>query len=88
VRADVPRFEERMGLAWLLDGRAAEAVPWFERARRAKPPARSADLWLGVALQSAGRRDEARAAYTRALAEPATQAAARDSLASLARAAR
>jgi Flp pilus assembly protein TadD len=83
ARDDIPFFDERMGQAWLLDGRAREAEACFRRARRGGTRSPNVDLLLARALQAQGRRAEAIEAYRLAMGHPETQAAARDSLAAL-----
>jgi len=62
------RADAQKGLAesMLAQGRADEAVTWFEFATRQSP--RDADAWdgLGRAYSEAGRRDDAAAAFARA----------------------
>ena len=77
------RAHERIGLAWLMEGRPHEALAEFEAERRAPGHTPLVELRLGQALQALGRREEARLAYTRALAVPASEADARDSLAAI-----
>ncbi len=62
----VPGYHERMGIAWLREGRAGEAA---RELRLAVSRERSPRAWapLGEALAGAGDREGARSAYHRAL---------------------
>lgn len=76
-----------LGVVLVQQQRAAEAVPWLERAAR-DPEFREAQLNLGIALQQSGQRERAAAQYRRIAAQTAPSAerdAARALLAQLGR---
>ncbi len=68
-RTDLDRGRDAFQLGWqaLRDGRDEAAARDFAEAVRLMPDDAFAALDLGVALQHLGRRDEARAAYRRAI---------------------
>jgi tetratricopeptide (TPR) repeat protein len=49
--------------------KAAEAIPWFERALQRAPDFYEARLNLGIAYQQSGNRDRAIATYRALLAD-------------------
>jgi len=73
----------RLGFALLMAGEPAEALAEFEAEHRTDPKWDEYDLRRAQALQALGRLGDARVAYARALAQPATHTEARDSLSSL-----
>jgi hypothetical protein len=77
------RVHERIGIAWLMERQPGKALAEFQAEQRAPGHTPLVPLRLGQAYAALGRRDEARAAYTKALEVPLTQAAARESLAAL-----
>lgn len=76
-------IRERLGLAQLLTGRAAEALASFRGERAVNPAWPEADLREGQALAALGRTAEARKAYERSLVRAPQLSEARDSLATL-----
>jgi hypothetical protein len=73
----------RLGYALRMGGDPGTALAEFETEHRANPKWEDYDLSRALALQALGRLDAARAAYQRALKQPATSGEARDSLAAL-----
>jgi len=84
-----PDAANGLGVLLVQQGRAAEAIPWFERALESSPAFVEARLNLGIAYQESGQRDRARDAYRQVLAQAPASArerrAAADLLRSLAR---
>ncbi len=74
-----------LGLLALADGRAREALGYFERVERLAPITPGLALRQGLAHERLGDADEARRAYRRALRDTADTADARAALARLGR---
>jgi len=64
---DNPRAQYNLATVLLKDGRAADAIPHFERARRLTPDDPEVLYNLGFALAGIGRFDESIAPYEQAL---------------------
>jgi len=78
----LPAYHERMGLAWLLDGRTDEAIRELKLAI-ARDRSKAAWALLGDARVRAGDREGARSAYARALELDPGNSVARAGLAAL-----
>ena len=79
-----PRAHERLGLIALAEGHPREALREFEAERRLHGLLPAAETQVGRAWQALGDRARARRHYARAVALDPGNAAARDSLASIA----
>jgi len=64
------RRDERLGVLLVQQGRASEAVPWFERALSVSPDFVEARLNLGIAWQEQGNKSRAAEAYRKVLDAP------------------
>ncbi len=65
--------------------RAADAIPWFERALTSSPGFSEARLNLGIAYQESGQRQKAIDAYRAVLATAPPKAREREAAAALMR---
>jgi arylsulfatase A-like enzyme/tetratricopeptide (TPR) repeat protein len=85
VDLDASTVDALNGLGVLLveGNRAPEAVSWFERAVAAQPDFVEARLNLGIALQNAGDRSRALAAYRAVLKSPGDHHREKDAAATL-----
>jgi len=72
-----------LGVLLVEPQRAADAVPWLERATAAAPDFVEARLNLGIALQQSGNATRAAEEYRRVLAAPASYRRERDAASAL-----